>query len=116
MLGQRTTTSKYNLMGSELVVTIQERDLGIVVDGSMKMSTQCAAAVKKANSMLGIIRKGTENKTASIMLPLQKSMVRPHLEDCVQFWSTHLKKGYYGAGKSVEKGNSDDPGAGASPL
>ena len=45
---------------------------------SMKMSTQCVAAVKKANSMLGIIRKGIENKTASIILPLYKSMVQPH--------------------------------------
>ena len=42
--------------------------------------------------MLGIIRKGTENKTASIILPLYKSMVQPHLEFCVQFWLPHLKK------------------------
>ena len=42
--------------------------------------------------MPGIIRKGIENKTANIILPLYKSMVRPHLEYCVQFWSPHLQK------------------------
>ena len=69
-------------MGSELAVTEQKRDLGIVVDSSMKMSTQCAATVKKANSMLAIIRKGIESKTASIILPLYKSMVRPYWFTC----------------------------------
>uniref|UniRef100_A0A8C0GWC5 Uncharacterized protein n=1 Tax=Chelonoidis abingdonii TaxID=106734 RepID=A0A8C0GWC5_CHEAB len=30
--------------------------------------------------MLGIIKKGIENKTENILLPLYKSMVRPHLK------------------------------------
>ena len=42
-------------MGSELSVMDQERDLGVLVDRSMKVSTQGAAAVKKATSMLNII-------------------------------------------------------------
>ena len=91
-IGAKNPNFKYRLTGSELSVTDQERDLGVLVDSSMKVSTQCAAAVKKANSMLGIIRKGIENKTANIILPLYKSMVRPHLEYCVQFWSPHLQK------------------------
>ncbi|XP_061463424.1 sorting nexin-24 isoform X1 [Rhineura floridana] len=40
----------------------QERDHGVIVDSLMKMSTQCAAARKKAKSMVGIVRKGRENK------------------------------------------------------
>ena len=63
MLGAKKPNFKFNLMGSELVVTEQERDLGVVVDSSMKMSTQCAATVKKESSILGIIRKGIENAT-----------------------------------------------------
>ena len=79
-------------MGSELPVMDQERDLGVLVDSSVKVSPQCAAAVKKANSMLGMIKKGIENKTANIIMPLYKTIVRPYLEYCVQFWSPHLKK------------------------
>ena len=65
----------------------------------IKMSTQCAAAVKKANSMLGIIRQGIDNEIASIILPLHKSMMQPHLEYCVQFWSPHQKKDVMELGK-----------------
>ena len=42
--------------------------------------------------MLGIIKKGIENKTASIIMPLYKRPVRPRLEYCVQFCSLHFKK------------------------
>uniref|UniRef100_A0A674K5X3 HECT-type E3 ubiquitin transferase n=1 Tax=Terrapene triunguis TaxID=2587831 RepID=A0A674K5X3_9SAUR len=42
--------------------------------------------------MLGIIKKGIHNKPENIILPLYKSMVRPHLDYCMQMWSPHLKK------------------------
>ena len=38
----------YRLMGSELSMMYQERDLGVLVDSLMKGSTQCVVAVKKA--------------------------------------------------------------------
>uniref|UniRef100_A0A8C3SIE1 Uncharacterized protein n=1 Tax=Chelydra serpentina TaxID=8475 RepID=A0A8C3SIE1_CHESE len=82
----------YKMKESKLAVTTQEGDLGVIVDSCLKTSTQCAAAGKKANRMLGIIRKGIDNKTENILLPLYKSMVRPHLEYCVQMWSPHCKK------------------------
>ena len=104
-IGAKNPNYKYTLMGSELAETDQERDLGVVVDNSMKMSRQCVTAIKKANAMLGIIRKGIENKSASIIMPLYKSLVRPHLEYCVQFWSPHLKKDIIALEKSAEKGN-----------
>ena len=71
-------------------MTDQERDLGVLVDSSMKVSTHCVMAVKKANSMLGIIKKWIENKTANIMLPLYKTLVRQHLQYCVSVSYTHL--------------------------
>ena len=58
----------------------------------MKGSTQCAASVKKANSMLGLIKKGMENQTANMKMPLYKTLVGPHLEYSVQFWLLHFKK------------------------
>lgn len=42
------------LMRFELAKT--KRDLGVVVKNSVTMSTQCEVGVKKANSMLEIIR------------------------------------------------------------
>lgn len=58
---------------------------GIVVD------TRFIATVKKVNSILGIIRKELK-----IELWLYKSMVWPHLEYYVQFWSPHFKKNVVG--------------------
>ncbi|CAM5109632.1 unnamed protein product [Eretmochelys imbricata] len=90
-IGKNNPNYTYNMMGANLPMTNQERDLGVIVDSSLKTSTQCAAAVKKANMMLGIIKKVIENKMENILLPLYKSMVRPHPEYCIQMWS-HLKK------------------------
>ncbi|CAM5124383.1 unnamed protein product, partial [Natator depressus] len=91
-IGKNNPNYTYNMMRANLATPNQEKDLGVIVDSSLKTSTQCAAAVKKANRMVGIIKKGIENKTENILLPFYKSMVHPHLEYCVQMWSHHLKK------------------------
>ncbi|CAM5106410.1 unnamed protein product [Eretmochelys imbricata] len=90
--GKNNPNDTYSTMGANLATTNQEKDLGVIVGSSLKTSTQCAAAVKKANGMLGIIKKGIESKMENILLPLYKSMVHPHLEYCIQMWSPHLKK------------------------
>lgn len=69
-------------MGSELSVTDEEGTLGMLMENSMKVPTECASAVKKVNSMLATIRKGIENKIANIIMPMYRSMVKPHLEYC----------------------------------
>lgn len=48
----------YRMMGSELAIMIQKRDLGIVINSSVEMSAQSLATVKKANR--------TENKRINI--------------------------------------------------
>ena len=53
-------------MGSELSVMDQGKDLRVLVDSSMKVSTQCTAAVKKANSTLGLIKRGLEIKQPTL--------------------------------------------------
>ncbi|CAM4547301.1 unnamed protein product [Lepidochelys olivacea] len=69
-IGKHDPNYTYKMMESKLVVTTQEKDLGVIVDSSLKISTQCAVAAKKANKMLGIIKKGIDNKTENITLPL----------------------------------------------
>ena len=48
--------------------------------------------VQEANRKLGMIKRGFKNRSRDIMLPLYKSMVRPHLDYCIQAWKPHLKK------------------------
>ena len=48
--------------------------------------------VKTANRVLGMISRTFQNKSKEMIIPLYKSLVRPHLEYCVQVWHLHLIK------------------------
>ena len=57
LLGSENLQHQYNSCGSVLRESTKERDLGIIVDSSMKFSEQCNTAIKNANSTLGLIRR-----------------------------------------------------------
>lgn len=67
---KRNLSFKYRFKGSELVVNDQELDLGVIVDSLLKMLTQCVAAAKMSDSVLNIMTKGIDNKTADIIMLL----------------------------------------------
>ncbi|CAM4599933.1 unnamed protein product [Lepidochelys kempii] len=90
-LGINNKNFSYKLGTHQLEVT-EEKDLGVLVDHRMTMSCQCDMAVKKANMVLGCIRRGISSRDKEVLVPLDKALVRPHLEYCLQFWSPMFKK------------------------
>jgi len=44
-------------------------------------------AVKKANIVLGMIKRNISFKSKDVIIRLYKALVRPKLEFCVQAWS-----------------------------
>ena len=78
--------------GTILSKTVKEKDLGVTMNANMKVSEQCTIASYKGNQVLGMIRRNITYKEKSLIIPLYKAIVRPHLEYCIQAWNQHLRK------------------------
>ena len=72
--------------------SVCEKDLGVYIDNNLDFKTHISTQVKKARSTSGIINRHIINKTANIMVPLFKSMVRPIVEYANVVWAPHFKK------------------------
>ena len=70
----------YKMGDTILGNTVKEKDLGITISADMNISKQCGIAASKGNQILPLIRR---NITYA---PLYKTIVRPHLEYCIQAW------------------------------
>ena len=90
--GYHNTNAEYSLGNNALKNLYREKDLGVIVQSNLKVEGQCAKATNEANIILGLINRNFKSKSRKIILPLYKSLVRPHLDYCVQAWRPHLIK------------------------
>ncbi|PKU44396.1 hypothetical protein llap_5339 [Limosa lapponica baueri] len=76
---------KYSLGGE----WIEERELGVLVDEKLNRSQQYLLVDQKANHS---IKRSMASGLRELILPLCSTLVRPHLEYCIQFWGPqHMK-------------------------
>jgi len=85
-LGTRNAQHTYVMESQPLEVVTEEKDLGVTVCNNLKPTRQCQLVYAKASKALGLITRTISFKSASILLKLYKSLVRPHLEYCVSAW------------------------------
>ncbi len=69
------------------------KDLEVKIASNLKFSEQCIDAANEADIMLGHIKINFLFKNKDVILLLYTSLVRPHLEYGVPFWSPHHAKG-----------------------
>ena len=84
--------SNCNISNQQLPTTDQQQDMGIIVTEDLKWQKQTEKRCKTVNRALGFIARNCRYKTKELILPLYKSLVRPHLEHVVQFRSPHFRR------------------------
>ena len=78
--------------GKTLNCTREEKDLGVWITDDPKAAKQCAEATKKENQTLGMVKRSFRYRSPEIITQLYKSLIRPHLDYCIQAWRPHLQK------------------------
>ena len=91
-IGSRNQNARYELLGKEIASCQQEKDLGVIITNDLKPTKQCVEVEKRAQRILGYIKRQFKTRKKETILSLYNALVRPHLEYAVQFWSPSLRK------------------------
>src|SRR6218665_3291334 len=91
-LGRKNCRFEYEIGNRRIRQTEEEKDLGVIIHESAKPSRQCTEAAANANRDLSIIRRTVVSRDKNIILNLYNTLVKLHIEYCVQVWSPYMQK------------------------
>ena len=90
-IGNKNPNHRYKMNGQKLEQIEEEKDLGVIVDNELKFHKQASAAVKRANSRLGLIKKSFSVLDHNTLPLLYNPLVRSHLEYGNVIWGPFYK-------------------------
>ena len=83
---------QYKLGDKRIEQNSAKKYLGVLVDGKLDMSQEWAIAAQKAKLILGCIKRSVASRLKEVILPLYSTLLRPHLECCIQRWSPQYSR------------------------
>ena len=84
--------STYKLKGQELEELSTSKYLGVDLSKNLEWKEHIDRTVKKANSVLGFLRRNLRINNVDTKSSAYITLVRPHLEYCASIWSPHTDK------------------------
>ena len=90
-LGYQNLEQTYHLNGHALESSHRGKDLGVIIDDKLKFHDHTAKAAKKANQILGVIKRSYNTRDKMTMCTLYKAIVRPHLEYGNAIWAPFIR-------------------------
>ena len=91
-IGHRNPNVEYQMNGETIKSSDVEKDLGVYVSKDLKQSHHIGTVVKKANRMVGLIKRNFECLDKEMCRVLYCSLVRPHLEYAMHSWCPYYRK------------------------
>ena len=86
-VGRNNKKFEYFMNGEKLDSLDSERDIGVIIDKSLKPSLQCAEAARRASSILTQITRAFHYRDRNTFLKLYIQFVRCHVEFSIPAWS-----------------------------
>ena len=102
-IGKNNPCNEYYLGKSLLPTVTSEKDLGYLMTNTLNHKDDILSSIKKANSAIAWISRTVISRSANVLLPMYKTLIRPHVEYCVQVWSPLPSHGNWGLILEVEE-------------
>jgi Reverse transcriptase (RNA-dependent DNA polymerase)/Endonuclease-reverse transcriptase len=90
--GTRNPRNQYRMGDHVLETTEEEKDVGVLMNSTLKPAGQCAKAAQTATTVLYQIGKAFKYRDKKVFPQLYKRYVRPHLEFSSPAWSPWHQK------------------------
>ena len=71
----------------------QEKDLGVLTSGNLLWNDQIVSVINKGIQIVCWTTLNLISREKSLMLRIYKTLIRPHLEYCVQLWNPVAEHG-----------------------
>ena len=86
-IGKDNPCNVYHMGGYLLPAVNNEKDLGVHITSDLSWDYHINESIKKAISCVAWVSRAVICRDMSVMLNIYRSLIRPHLEYCVQLWA-----------------------------